>query len=250
MLLQHYRGTLAERRRYDNKQNDCSLIETVEVSHEEAAPVLPCRGRIVSQAWSHLVATCPGLITTGGPFGLLWAREGGSEPLGEEMGVRGSWVEFLLPNNQMGAKESFRETVISVRFIKRGCGEDLKGTEDRRWYESIQKEGSFTTLTFWYVHSSIMCCIWLCNQVTSPRAVKLSLAMCDSLDIDVGADDIFYLLWKWVLEGEGAGSHPNPFSWFGVEPEHHRQNLALQLHHLRTKVQHAKQPYLCRFTSK
>lgn len=57
-------------------------------------------GGYSGQAWSHLVATCPGLSTTGGQFGLLWPREGGSEPPGEEMGVRESCVEFLLPHNE------------------------------------------------------------------------------------------------------------------------------------------------------
>lgn len=58
--------------------------------------------------------------------------------------------------------------------------------------------------------------------------------MCDSLDIDVGTDDILNLLRKWVLEGEGTGSHPDPFSGFSAKPKHHGQDLALQLHHLWT----------------
>lgn len=62
----------------------------------------------------------------------------------------------------------------------------------------------------------------------------------DSLDIDIGADDILNLLWKRILEGEGAGSHPGPFSGFGAEAKHHWQNLALQLHHLRRQVRHDK----------
>lgn len=57
-------------------------------------------GRIDKLGLSHLVATCPGLSTAAGQFGLLWPREGGSEPPGEEMGVRGSCVEFLMPHNQ------------------------------------------------------------------------------------------------------------------------------------------------------
>lgn len=72
----------------------------VAVSPEEA-PDLPCRGgRIDKLGLSHLVATCPGLRTAGGQFGLLWPREGGSEPPGEEMGVRGSCDEFLMPHDR------------------------------------------------------------------------------------------------------------------------------------------------------
>lgn len=54
----------------------------------------------------------------------------------------------------------------------------------------------------------------------------------DSLDIDVGADDILDLLGKWVLEGEGAGSNPEPLSGFRAESVHDREDLALQLHRL------------------
>lgn len=76
-------------------------VVVVVVSHEEA-PGLPCRGggRIDKLGLSHLVATCPGLSTAAGQCGLLWPREGGSEPPGEEMGVRGSCAEFLMPHNQ------------------------------------------------------------------------------------------------------------------------------------------------------
>lgn len=57
-------------------------------------------GRIDKLGLSHLAATCPGLSTAAGQFGLLWPTEGGNEPPGEEMGVRGSCVEFLMPHNQ------------------------------------------------------------------------------------------------------------------------------------------------------
>lgn len=42
----------------------------------------------------------------------------------------------------------------------------------------------------------------------------------DSLDIDVGADNILNLLGKWILEGEGAGSNPDPLSGFRAESVH------------------------------
>lgn len=58
--------------------------------------------------------------------------------------------------------------------------------------------------------------------------------MGDSLDVDVGTDDVLDLLRKRVLEGEGAGSHPDPLSGFRAKPIHHGEDLALQLHHLRT----------------
>ena len=44
------------------KPKDCSLLETAVVSHEEATPVLPCRGRIVRS----------GLVSPGGH--LPWAE--------------------------------------------------------------------------------------------------------------------------------------------------------------------------------
>lgn len=59
----------------------------------------------------------------------------------------------------------------------------------------------------------------------------------DSLDVDVGADDILDLLGKRVLEGERAGSNPDPLSGFGAKAVHDREDLALQLHHLE-QVQH------------
>lgn len=61
--------------------------------------------------------------------------------------------------------------------------------------------------------------------------------MCDSLDIDVGTDNILNLLRVRILEGEGAGSYPDPLSWFGAESKHHWQDLALQFHHLWTGLQ-------------
>lgn len=47
-----------------------------------------------------------------------------------------------------------------------------------------------------------------------------------SLDVGVGADDVLDLVRVGVLEGERAGSHPQPFPVFGSEAEHDRQNLA------------------------
>lgn len=82
-------------------------LQVVVVASHEEAPESPMQGgRIDKLGLSHLVATCPGLSTAAGQFGLLWPREGGSEPPGEEMGVRGSWVEFLMrPQSAMGAEE-------------------------------------------------------------------------------------------------------------------------------------------------
>lgn len=62
--------------------------------------VPPCRvgsgrAQYSGLAWSHLVGPFAGLSTAAGQFGLLWPREGGCEPPGEEMGVRGSFEEFL-----------------------------------------------------------------------------------------------------------------------------------------------------------
>lgn len=54
----------------------------------------------------------------------------------------------------------------------------------------------------------------------------------DSLDVDVGADDVLDLLGKGILEGEGAGSDPEPLSGLGAKSVHDREDLALQLHHL------------------
>lgn len=42
----------------------------------------------------------------------------------------------------------------------------------------------------------------------------------DSLDVDVGADDVLDLLRKWILKGEGAGSEPDPLSGFRAKPVH------------------------------
>lgn len=42
----------------------------------------------------------------------------------------------------------------------------------------------------------------------------------DSLDVDVGADDILNLLGKRILEGEGAGSNPDPISGFRAKSVH------------------------------
>lgn len=86
------------------------------VTHEEAAtpgsPMQGWRGHN-SQAWpglvwSHLVDTCAGLSATAGQLGLLWPREGGCEPPGEEMGVSESWDEFL-PAHVKGGREAGRE---------------------------------------------------------------------------------------------------------------------------------------------
>lgn len=54
----------------------------------------------------------------------------------------------------------------------------------------------------------------------------------DSLDVDVGADDVLDLLGKGILKGEGAGSDPDPLSGLGAKSVHDREDLALQLHHL------------------
>lgn len=70
-------------------------------------------------AWSHLVGTFAGLSTAAGHFGLLWPREGGCEPPGEEMGVRGSCDAFLSHIKGAGG----RRGVISV-----GLGESTTRT--------------------------------------------------------------------------------------------------------------------------
>lgn len=46
------------------------------------------------------------------------------------------------------------------------------------------------------------------------------------LDIGVGTDDVLNFIRVGVLEGKGAGSHPEPFPVFGSESEHDWQNLA------------------------
>lgn len=40
------------------------------------------------------------------------------------------------------------------------------------------------------------------------------------LDIGVGTDDVLNFIRVGVLEGKGAGSHPEPFPVFGSESEH------------------------------
>lgn len=42
----------------------------------------------------------------------------------------------------------------------------------------------------------------------------------DSLDVDVGADDVLDLLGKGILKGEGAGSDPEPLSGLGAKSVH------------------------------
>lgn len=66
----------------------------------------------------------------------------------------------------------------------------------------------------------------------------------DSLDVDVGADDILDLLGERVLEGERAGSNPDPLSGFRAKAVHDREDLALQLHHLE-QVQHGSGLHAC-----
>lgn len=56
----------------------------------------------------------------------------------------------------------------------------------------------------------------------------------DSLDVDVGADDVLDLLRVGILECEGVGSHPDPLSRFGAKPKHDRQDLAFHFHNLWT----------------
>lgn len=97
-------------------------------------------GRIDKLGPSHLVATCPGLSTAAGQFGLLWPREGGSEPPGEEMGVRGSCVEFLMPPGSAvgcGGEVGGREKVISEgEQSTRSC--NRCETADRRALKSAR----------------------------------------------------------------------------------------------------------------
>lgn len=40
------------------------------------------------------------------------------------------------------------------------------------------------------------------------------------LDVGVGTDDVLNFIRVGVLEGKGAGSHPEPFPVFGSESEH------------------------------
>lgn len=46
------------------------------------------------------------------------------------------------------------------------------------------------------------------------------------LHAGVGTDDVLDLVRVRILEGKGAGSHPEPFSVLGPETEHDGQNLA------------------------
>lgn len=58
----------------------------------------------------------------------------------------------------------------------------------------------------------------------------------DSLDVDVGADDVLDLFRVGILECEGVGSHPDPLSRFGAKSKHDRQDLAFHFHHLWTSA--------------
>lgn len=85
------------------------------VTHKEAAaPGSPMQGWgggttvRPDLTWSHLVDNCAGLSTTAWQLGLLWPREGGCEPPGEEMGVSESCDEFL-PAHIQGGWEAGRE---------------------------------------------------------------------------------------------------------------------------------------------
>lgn len=42
----------------------------------------------------------------------------------------------------------------------------------------------------------------------------------DSLDVDVGADDVLDLLGKRILKGEGAGSDPDPLPGLSAKSVH------------------------------
>lgn len=69
-------------------------------------------------------------------------------------------------------------------------------------------------------------------------SVCVCVSMKDLLDIGVGADDVLYLIRVWVLEGEAAGSDQHPLPVLHPETIHYRQNLTLQLHHLRKEDNH------------
>lgn len=157
-------------RKWQQKKRDCSLLETAAGSHEEAAPVLPCRGTIVRS----------GLVSPGGhlpraehhrrdAWAVLTQRVGQRTPWG------GDWCEGVLsrvstsPQSEVGAEERCRKRVIRVQCIKRGCSKGLRGTGDWRWLVSIQTEGIFpnhrisqqSIVSLWAVCN---CAIMLHNQ--------------------------------------------------------------------------------------
>lgn len=71
-------------------------------------------------------------------------------------------------------------------------------------------------------------CVWGRNPVLVDAG--------DSLDVDVGADDVLNFFRVGILECEGAGPHPDPLTRFGAESKHDRQDLAFHFHHLLTCV--------------
>lgn len=68
-----------------------------------------------------------------------------------------------------------------------------------------------------------LCCWLLWDKVPrGPGAVtggRQAISMY-ILDVGVGTDDVLDFIRVGVLEGEGAGSHPEPFPVFGSESEH------------------------------
>lgn len=105
------------------KQKNYSLLETAEVSHEEAAPVLPSRERIgrsgLVSPGGHLARTEHYRRTT---WAALTQGRGHRSPRGGD-GSEGvlSWVSTA-PQSLVGAEEKYWERVMSLWFIKSGCG--------------------------------------------------------------------------------------------------------------------------------
>lgn len=142
----------------NNKQKDCSLLGTAVVSHE-AAPALPCRGRIVR----------PGLVSPGGHLPraehyrrAVWAalaqRGGQRTPWGGDGSERVLSRVSTAPQSETGAEERCREKVISVRFIKRACGK-VKRNWGLRGIGKHSNRGIFHNSHISNVSGFIICCI-------------------------------------------------------------------------------------------
>lgn len=89
-----------------------------------------CGAQQSGLAWSHLVGTFAGLSTAVGHFGLLWPREGGFEPPGEEMGARGSGDGFLSheESDQCGFGERATGIVSSAAVTSRDLSQQAHFT--------------------------------------------------------------------------------------------------------------------------
>lgn len=104
----------------ENKNKDCSLLDTAVVSHEEAAPGRPCRGRECCQARPGLTWWSPaqGWALQMGSLGCSGPGMGAASPLGRRWEWGDPVLSFYCPTI-MGTEGRVggREKVISVWFI-------------------------------------------------------------------------------------------------------------------------------------